>query len=80
MPFELMSTKNRKMEKKSNYRITTKKGFLEGVKGRLENDVWPYFGCINQIYLDSGKKKMVGFWALARMVFPVIEAIAKAVY
>lgn len=72
------------MSKKFAHYRTTRKLFLEGVKGRLENDVAPYLDLINQIasdsYLKTGKTEVIGFWALVRMVLPPINAVANALY
>lgn len=52
--------------------------YLEGVKGRLVDDIEPYLVVIKQTVLKSGKK--IGFWSLARMIFPVIEAVGSCIY
>lgn len=54
-----------------------KKQYLEGVKGRLINDVGTYFAMID---VEGSKGNMVGFWGSARLIFPVIEAVAKTTY
>lgn len=51
---------------------------MRDVKGRLENDVGPYFDCIEAIYKRT--RRGVGFWALTRMLFPVIEAVSTTVF
>jgi hypothetical protein len=52
--------------------------FMNDVKGRLENDVGPYFDCIEEVYRRT--QRYVGFWALPRMLFPIIEAVATTVF
>lgn len=55
----------------------TKKQYLEGVKGRLVNDVGAYFAMVD---VEGSKGNLVGFWGSARLIFPVIEAVAKTIY
>jgi hypothetical protein len=55
----------------------TKKLYLEGVKGRLVNDVGTYFKAVD---VEGANGNMVGFWGSARLIFPVIEAVAKTIY
>lgn len=68
----------KKRSKKSVYKRVKRADFLSDVKGRLERDVRPYLGCIHQIYASTGKG--VGFWGIARMILPVIEAVANVIY
>lgn len=55
----------------------SRKQYLEGVKTRLLNDVGTYFAMID---VEGSKGNMVGFWGSARLIFPVVEAVAKTVY
>jgi hypothetical protein len=48
------------------------------VRRRLENDVGPYFATIRAVHDHTGQG--VGFWALTRMLLPVVEAVAAALY
>ena len=64
--------------KQYRYRRQPKNDFMRDVKGRLENDVGPYFDCVEAIYKRTGRG--VGFWALTRMLFPVIEAVATTIF
>jgi len=62
---------------KDNYTQMPKAVYLDGVKERLINDVGAYFTMID---VEGSKGKMVGFWGSARLVFPVIDAVAKTIY
>lgn len=76
-----MATKRKKSAargKRYRYKRQSKIDFVRDVKGRLENDIGPYFECIEEIYRQTGRG--VGFWALTRMIFPVIEAVATTVF
>lgn len=55
----------------------SRKQYLEGVKTRLVNDVGTYFAMID---VEGSKGNMVGFWGSARLIFPVVEAVAKTIY
>jgi hypothetical protein len=68
---------NRSKHLKDTYTLMTKKQYLEGVKGRLVNDVGTYFAMVDT---EGSKGNMVGFWGSARLIFPVIEAVAKTIY
>lgn len=68
---------NRSKYLKDTFRPMTKKQYLEGVKGRLINDVGTYFAMVDA---EGSKGNMVGFWGSARLIFPVIEAVAKTIY
>lgn len=68
---------NRSKHLKDTYTLMTKKQYLEGVKGRLVNDVGTYFAMVD---VEGSKGNMVGFWGSARLVFPVIEAVSKTIY
>jgi hypothetical protein len=52
--------------------------FLSRVRERLLNDVGPYFDLAHRIHRRTGRG--VGFWASARMVFPVVEGVATVIY
>jgi hypothetical protein len=67
---------NRSKHLKDTYTLMTKKQYLEGVKGRLVNDVGTYFAMVDT---EGSKGNMVGFWGSARLVFPVIEAVSKTI-
>lgn len=56
----------------------SKSAFLSSVGQRLRNDVGPYLGTIQTVHARTGKG--VGFWGLARMIFPVVEAVSTVVY
>lgn len=62
------------MDRKSITKKVKRSDFLKSVKQRLNNEVNPYFSCILGIQPDTGA--VVGFWALVRMIFPVIEALS----
>jgi len=68
---------NRSKYLKDTFTPMTRKQYLEGVKGRLVNDVGTYFAMIDT---EGSKGNMVGFWGSARLIFPVIEAVAKTIY
>ncbi len=68
---------NRSKHLKDTHTKMTKKQYLEGVKGRLVNDVGTYFTAID---VEGSNGNMVGFWGSARLIFPVIEATAKTIY
>ena len=55
-----------------------KAAFLSDVQHRLKNDVGPYFATIRAVHQKTGH--WVGFWALARMLFPIVEAVATVIY
>ena len=52
--------------------------FLSNVRQRLVDDVGPYFEAIDRKVQRTGTG--FGFWALARMLFPVVEAVASVIY
>ena len=56
----------------------SRSAFLTIVAQRLRSDIGPYFATIRDVYTRTGKG--VGFWALARMIFPVVEAVATVIY
>ena len=62
---------------KDTYERRTRKEYLEGVKSRLINDVGSYFTVID---IEGGKGNYIGFWGSARLIFPVIEAVADTIY
>ena len=64
--------------KKPGFKKLPRDAFLYGVKGRLMNDVGPYIEYIKKVYAETGKG--IRFWSLARMVFPVIDAVAPRIY
>lgn len=72
------------MAKQFTYYKTSRREFLEGVRNRLQDDVAPYFELIEKIAADSyvatGDTKIVGNWALVRMIFPPINAVAVVLY
>jgi len=68
---------NRSKHLQDTYTKMTKKEYLEGVKTRLVNDVGTYFTMID---IEGDKGNSVGFWGSARLIFPVIEAVAKTIY
>lgn len=68
---------NRSKHLKDTYTRMPKKLYLEGVKGRLVNDVGTYYAMIDA---EGSKGNLVGFWGSARLLFPVIEAVAKTIY
>ncbi len=65
-------------KKKYLYQKVNKVEFLSNVRLRLKNDVFPYLELVKKIHKETGTG--VGFWALARMIFPPIEAVANAIY
>lgn len=62
---------------KDTYERRTRKEYLEGVKSRLVNDVGTYFATIDT---EASKRNYIGFWGSARLIFPVIEAVADTIY
>jgi hypothetical protein len=64
--------------KKYGYTQKKRIDFMNDVKARLEYDIGPYFDCISDVYRRTGRG--IGFWALPRMLFPIIEAVATTVY
>ena len=62
---------------RDTYTQMSKKRYLQGVKARLINDVGTYFAMVDA---EGSKGNMVGFWGSARLIFPVIEAVAKTLY
>lgn len=68
---------NRSKHLKDGFTAMPKKQYLEGVKDRLINDVGTYFAMVDT---EGSKGNMVGFWGSARLIFPVIEAVAKTLY
>lgn len=64
--------------KKPGFKKIPRDAFLYGVKGRLINDVGPYIELVKKVYDETGKG--TGFWALARMIFPVVDAVASRIY
>lgn len=52
--------------------------YLNDVKNRLNDDILPYLSTVNSVYKKTGKG--IGFWALTRMIFPVIESVANTIY
>jgi hypothetical protein len=65
-------------ERKWTHRRVLRSTFLSNVRRRLVNDVGPYFTTIQAVHDQTGKG--IGFWALARMIFPVVEAISTVIY
>lgn len=65
-------------ERKWTHRRMSRSAFLSSVVQRLRNDIGPYFETIRTVYARDGKG--VGFWALARMIFPVVEAVSTVIY
>ena len=70
--------KKPRAERKWRYRRMPRADFLRSVAGRLRNDVGPYFETIRAEYCRT--RTGIGFWALARMIFPVVEAVASVIY
>lgn len=64
--------------RKWTHRRVLRSTFLSTVRRRLVNDVGPYIATIQAIHDQTGKG--IGFWALARMIFPVVEAISTVIY
>ena len=55
----------------------SRKDYLTGVRDRLVNDVLIYFDKLDD---EAKNGSFVGFWGSARLIFPVIEAVAKTIY
>lgn len=68
---------NRSKHLKDTFTAMPRRQYLEGVKTRLVNDVGTYFAMVDA---EGSKGNMVGFWGSARLIFPVIEAVAKTIY
>lgn len=52
--------------------------YLEGMRERLFNDVKPYLDmCIDRFNINDRK---IGFWAMIRLLFPVIESLGRVLY
>jgi len=64
--------------KKHKSKRVKKVKYLNDVKNRLSDDVLPYLLTIRSVYQKTGKG--VGFWALTRMIFPVIESVSDTIY
>ena len=64
--------------KKHKSKRVKKVKYLNDVKNRLSDDVLPYLLTIKSVYQKTGKG--VGFWALTRMIFPVIESVSDTIY
>jgi len=62
---------------KDTYTVMQKKLYLEGVRNRLISDVGAYFNMIDNEH-DKGNR--IGFWGSVRLIFPIIEAVAKTIY
>lgn len=72
------SKKKSRPERKWTHRRISRSAFLSNVAQRLRNDVGPYFETIRAVYACTGRD--VGFWASARMIFPVVEAVSTVIY
>lgn len=70
--------KKRRPQRIWKHRRELKAVFLSRVRQRLLNDVGPYFETIRTVHRRTGRG--VGFWALARMIFPVVEGVATVIY
>jgi hypothetical protein len=70
--------KRRRSERKWIRRRVRRLEFLSEVRQRLEADITPYLTTIQTIHDQTGRG--VGFWALARMIFPVVEAVSSVLY
>lgn len=64
--------------KQLQFKKIKKKDYLENVKIRLENDVAPYMKLIKKIQNTTGVG--IGFWALVRMIFPIIDELSNTLY
>lgn len=65
-------SRRQKAERKWKRRRTLKSTVLLDIRQRLLADVAPYFPVV--------ESQSVGFWALVRMIFPVVEAAAAIVF
>ena len=70
--------RKRRPDRKWRHRRVLKSTFLSDARKRLENDVGPYFKMIEAVHKRTGRG--IGFWALARMIFPVVEAVSTVMY
>jgi hypothetical protein len=70
--------KNKNVIKHVGFTRISKYDFLTGVHERLKNDVEPYFDLIEKINRETGRA--IGFWALVRMIFPIIEAVGSVIH
>lgn len=63
----------------SSFELETqsRKPFLEGVLGRLRNDVGYYLECAQKHNRGTGEG--IGYWGSVRLLMPVIEVIARAI-
>lgn len=64
-------------ERKWRHNRVLRSTYLSNVRGRLLNDVAPYFRAIEQ---EAKAGRYVGFFALARLIFPVVEAVSSVIY
>lgn len=71
-------TKKRRPKRVWTHHREGKAVFLSKVRQRLLNDVGPYFATIRTVKRRTGRG--VGFWALARMIFPIVEGVATVIY
>jgi hypothetical protein len=74
----MATKKRRKADRKWKHRRVLKATFLTGVRQRLLHDVGPYLEAVEGVRVTTGRG--VGFWALPRMLFPVVEAVSTALY
>jgi hypothetical protein len=70
--------KRKRSERKWQHRREPKSEYLSKVRQRLETDIAPYLATIQTTHCQTGRG--VGFWALARMIFPVVEAVSSVLY
>lgn len=65
------------MRKVPAFSKVSKKEHLIGIRKRLMDDVEPYIRLVDN---SARNGKLIGFWSLGRMLFPIIETVAQAVY
>lgn len=64
-------------QKTTVYQRMLKKDYLEGVRGRLSNDVGVYFNAIER---EAQNNNHVGFFGAVRLLMPTIEAVASTTF
>ena len=56
----------------------TKKAYLKSMVGRLNSDVKPYLKLI--LRKNNTNKRLTGFWAMVRLITPVVAASGQVFY
>jgi hypothetical protein len=70
--------KHRRPERRWSRKRVRRSEFLLSARSRLVADVGPYIALIKET--SQRTSHGFGFWALARMMFPVVEAVSSVIY